>query len=167
MIIVFGESSVIVDLEYSDLLAPALACGFTLAVVDLLFTQLSSADGVSWQTSGIVVLNLSPDEVARAQTIRSENAALALSECFALSRAARPQHTLVTDNPKLREVAKDHGASAQGLNWFLDQMGYSGRVAAGVLRTGLTTLAKMGRRQMPQDEIEKRYPSWRNTQAIA
>lgn len=101
MIIVFGESSVIVDLEYGELLAPALACGLTLAVVDLLFNQLSSEDGCSWQASGIVVLNLSPDEVARAQTIRSENAALALSECFAVSRAARPQHTLGDRQPEI------------------------------------------------------------------
>lgn len=167
MIIVFGESSVMVDLEYSDLLAPALACGFTLAAVDLLFNQLSSEESVRWQASGLVVLNLSPDEVDRARNIRSENAALAFSECFALSRAARPQHTLVTGNPRLRAIAKDHGVSAQGFYWFLDQMERSGRVAAGVLRAGLTTLAKMGRCQMSQDEIEQRYPTWSNTQAIA
>src|SRR5579871_2345460 len=109
MIIVFGESSVIVDLQYSDLLAPAMVCGFTLAVVDLMFNQIPSDDGFGWQAGGIVVLNLSGTEIEQAQAIRSENPALAFSECFALSRAARPQHTLVTENPKLREIAKDHG----------------------------------------------------------
>lgn len=167
MIIVFGESSLIVDLEYSDLLAPALACGFTLAVVDLLFNQISSKDSLSWQASGIVVLNLSPNEVERARTIRSENTALAFSECFALSRAARPQHTLVTDNPRLRKIADDHSVSAQGFNWLLDQMGHSGRVAAGVLRTGLSMLAKMGRRQMSPAEIERRHQSWSHARALA
>jgi hypothetical protein len=158
---------VIVDLEYSELLAPALASGFTLAIVDLLFYQVSSGDGLSWQASGIVVLNLSSDEVERAQTIRSRNSLLAFSECFALSRAARPQHTLVTDNPRLRAVASDHGVSAHGSNWFLDQMGHSGRVAAGVLRAGMTTLVKMGRRQMSQEDIEQRYQSWNTGVAIA
>lgn len=159
MIIVFGEASLIVDLQYTDLLAPALACGFTLAVVDLLLSQIASDDGLSWQASGIVVLNLSPGEVAQAQTIRSENAALAFSECFALSRAARPLHTLVTDNAKLREIAKGRGISAYGFYWFLDQMERSGRVAAGVLRAGVTRLAKVGRCEMSQEEIDQRYPS--------
>ena len=144
-----------------------MVCGFTLAVVDLLFSQISSDEGISWQASGIVVLNLSGTEVERAQTLRSENTGLAFSECFALSRAARPQHTLVTDNPNLREVAKDHVVSAQGFNWFLDQMEHSGRVAAGVLRAGLATLVKMGRRQMSQEEIEQRYQSWNTRLAIA
>lgn len=49
---------------------------------------------------------------------------------YALSRAARPQYTVVTDNSKLSEIAKGYGASAQGFNWFLDQMGHSGKVAA-------------------------------------
>jgi hypothetical protein len=136
MIIVFGESALISHLAYSDLLAPALACGFTLAVVDLLFSQFALDDGLSWLASGIAVLNLTADEVAQAQIIRSENLALAFSECFALSRAARPLHTLVTDNPKLIEIAKGHGVSAHGFYWFLDQMERSGRVAAGALRAG-------------------------------
>jgi hypothetical protein len=167
MIIVFGESSVIVDLQYSDLLAPAMACGFSLAVVDLLFNQMSLDDGVSWQASGIVVLNLSGTEVEWAQTLRSENTGLAFSECFALSRAARPQHTLVTDNQTLREVAKANGVPAEGFSWLLEQMAHSGRVAAGVLRAGMTTLAKMGRRQMSQEDIEQQYQSWNTSLAVA
>lgn len=136
MIIVFGESSLIGHLAYSDLLAPALACGFTLAVVDLLFSQIALDESLSWLASGIVVLNLKAEEVALAQMIRSENLALALSECFALARAARPLHTLVTDNPKLREVAKGQGVAAHGSYWFLDQMEHSATAAAGVLRAG-------------------------------
>lgn len=136
MIIVFGESSLISHLMYSDLLAPALACGFTLAVVDLLFNQIALDDGLSWLASGFVVLNLTADEVAQAQIIRSGNLALAFSECFALSRAARPLHTLVTDNLQLIETAKSRGVSAQGFSWFLDQVKRSGRVTAGARRAG-------------------------------
>jgi hypothetical protein len=167
MIIVFGEPSLIFDLEYGQLLTPALTCQFTLAAVDLLFDQVSSHDGMTWQASGFVVLNLLPGEVELAATIKLENPALAFSECFALSRARRPSHTLVTDNSRLRDVAAYHGVPTQGFNWLIDQMAHSGRVAASVLRAGMTTLAKTGRRKISHEEIQERYQSWTGKLAIA
>ncbi len=64
-------------------------------------------------------------------------------------------------------VVAESITARQTTDWFLDQMEHSGRVAAGVLRAGLTTLVKMGRRRMSQEEIEQRYQSWNTRQAIA
>ena len=160
MIIVVGESSVIVDLEYSDLLTPALGCGFTLAIVDLLFSQVSYDDGVGWQARGVVVLNLFPAEVETAQAIKRERTALSFAECFALSRAARPQHVLVTDSPTLRGAAQEHGVSAHDSHWLMDQMARTGKVTAEALRDGMTQLVNRGRRRQSSQEIEARYQEW-------
>jgi hypothetical protein len=157
MIILVSDTSVLIDLERGGLLEPAFGCGLTMVVPDLLYVrELEAENGPLLRKLGLGVVELSPDEVAFAQEVRTVRPALSLPDCFALSCARRADHALVTGDKTLRSEAQGRQVTAFGLLWLLDQMEASSEVAATLLYEGLTRISTHPRCRLPAADVRAR-----------
>lgn len=164
MIILVSDTSVLIDLERGGLLEPAFACGLTMVVPDLLYErELEAGNGPLLRRLGLGVVALVPDEVTYAQRVRTERSGLSLPDCFALSCARRPHHTLVTGDQLLRAEAQSRQCTVYGLLWILDQMEASGKVGATLLHEGLTRIFNHPRSRLPHAEVRLRLQRWSPT----
>jgi hypothetical protein len=161
MIILVSDTSILIDLEGGGLLEPAFSCGLTMVVPDLLYEkELEPENGPVLRKLGLGVLALTPDEVSLAQDLRAKRKALSLPDCFALSCAARPDHTLVTGDKILRTEAQARLGAVYGLLWILDQMEASQKVPATLLLDGLTRISNHPRCRLPHAEVRARLARW-------
>jgi hypothetical protein len=157
MIILVSDTSVLIDLERGGLLESAFGCGLTMVVPDLLYTrELEAENGPLLRALGLGVVELSPDEVAFAQQLRTARPALSLPDCFALSCAQRADHALVTGDRILRSEAQSRRVTVVGLLWLIDQMEASGAVASTFLHEGLTRISGHPRCRLPAAEVRAR-----------
>jgi len=122
MILLVADVSIFLEFERNELMVPLFAAGLTIAAVDLLCYELRAAFGTSFFELGLHVLDLFPDELGRAQALWSSNKTLSLSECFALVRACRGGHILVTASPHLQSVAQAYGVVTLGWGWLAEQV---------------------------------------------
>jgi hypothetical protein len=164
MIFVLAESSILLDLETVELLTPAFGCGHSIAISDLLYGEFIADGGPQLMALGLVVLDLTSAEMALAQVSKTQHLALALSDCFALICAARPQHALVTNNKILRTEAKARGIEAHHFRWMLDQISHVGNLGAPALDQALRKLSETGRlRSSPDDDDVLNHAALRST----
>ena len=152
MIIVLAEASTLLDLETVELLKPAFECGHRIAIADRLYSEFAFDGGPQLMALGLVVLDLTSAEVARAQVLNAQHLALALSDCFALICAARSQHVLVTNNKILRTEAKAKAIEAHPFRWMLDQIAHVGQLGAPALDKALCKLAETRRLRSCSDD---------------
>lgn len=161
MIILVSDTSILIDLERGGLLEAAFACGLTMIVPDLLYEkELEPENGAYLRSLGLGVVELTPEEVAAAQKLRTERKALSLPDCFALSCAARPDHALVSGDKVLRHEAAARLGVVYGLLWMLDQMAASGGIATTLLHEGLTRISSHPRCRLPNVEVRARLSAW-------
>ena len=162
MVILVSDTSILIDLERGNLLEAAFSCGLTMVVPDLLYDQeLEDENGPYLKHLGLGVVNLTPKEVSLAQQIHTQRKALSLPDCFALSCATRPGHTLVTGDKVLRCEAKQRIGTVYGLLWILDAMATSGKTEIELLIEGLKTIASHPRCRLPSAETDARLAEWR------
>lgn len=161
MIILVSDTSILIDLDRGGLLEAAFSCGLTMVVPDLLYeSELEKENGQYLKTLGLGVINLNPNEVTMAQSVHSQRPALSLPDCFALSCASRPGHTLITGDKALRSEAMNRLGTVRGLLWLLDQMEASGSVSKSQLFQGLTQIKAHIRCRLPKDEVKSRLDTW-------
>jgi hypothetical protein len=161
VIILVSDTSILIDLDRGGLLESAFSCGLTMIVPDLPYQkELENENGAYLRTLGLGVVALTPDELVLAQTVRTQRTTLSLPDCFALSCATRPLHSLVTGDKALRNEAKARGSSVFGLLWLLDRMAASNSVAFNLLYEGLTRIHGHPRCRLPADEVKARLDAW-------
>lgn len=164
MIILVSDTSVLIDLERGGLLEAAFSCGLTLVVPDMLYQrELENTNGPYLRTLGLGVVELSPNEVSIAQTIKTERQTLSLPDCFALCCAMRPSHMLVSGDKALRSEASTRLGNVYGLLWLLDEMAASDMVSTFQLHDGLSRIAAHQRCRLPKEEINSRLKNWAPT----
>lgn len=162
MIILVSDTSILIDLDRGGLLETTFGCGFTMIVPDLLFErELESENGAYLKSLGLGVVSLTSEEVASAQTLKSEHKALSLPDCFALSCAIRPNHILLTGDKALRTEALTRQAQAFGLLWLLDRMAETGAVSPSTLYEGLVRISSHQRCRLPGAEVRARLECWK------
>lgn len=168
MLILVSDTSILIDLERGGILESVFTCGLQLIVPDLLYErELESVNGPYLQSLGLNVVTLTSDELSFAQAVRNERKTLSWPDCFALSCAMRPKHTLITGDKALRNEGKSRGATVYGLLWLLDQMAASGNVHASVLCDGLSRIKAHPRCRLPLEEVKIRLESWPKKQTAA
>lgn len=161
MIVLVSDTSVLIDLERGGLLEAAFSCGLTMVVPDLLYArELELENGPLLRSLGLGVVALSPDEVSFAQQLRRQQPGLSLPDCFALSCARRPDHTLVSGDKLLRTEARARQCTVYGLLWILDHMGACGAVSTSLLHEGLTRITNHPRCRLPRAEVQARLRRW-------
>jgi hypothetical protein len=160
LIVLVSDTSVLIDLERGGLLEGAFSCGLTMVVPDLLYKrELEDHNGPYLRALGLGVVALTAEEMVCAQSIKSQKKSLSLPDCFALTRALRPNHYLVSGDKALRNEADAQAAPVYGLLWLLDRMEECG-VAVHSLRTGLEIIFGHERCRLPKDEVRARLLKW-------
>ena len=156
MDLLVSDTSVLVDLERGDLLKAAFSLPYRFVVPDLLYErELRDYGGETLIALGLVVADLTGDQVRYAQTFRREVPALSLPDAFALALALTDGGTLLTGDRRLRNLASRKGVEHHGLLWLLDQMERRG-VAAKDLRAGLQTIRAHPRCRLPAGQVNER-----------
>jgi len=160
MAILVADTSVLIDLERAGLLQVTFSSGLVLVVPDLLYAyELEDYNGRYLREIGLVVAELTADEVAVAQDYKAAHKALSLPDCFALACAQRPNHSLATGDQNLRRVATDRGVEARGVLWLLDLLAEHG-VNPATLAQGLMAIQAHPKCMLPRDEMDARIRSW-------
>jgi hypothetical protein len=160
MILLVADTSILVDLERGGLLESAFGYGWTFVVPDLLYErELADQNGAYLKSLGLGVIELTPDEVALAQQVQAERRALSLPDCFALSCALRPSHTLLSGDKALRAEALARNGTVYGLLWLLDQLEQAG-LSKALLYEALQKISAHPRARLPAAEVRPRLQRW-------
>ena len=161
MIVLVSDTSVLIDLERGGLLEAAFACGHQMVVPDLLYDQeLAPENGPLLKKMGLIVVELTSEELEFAQAVQIANTLLSFPDCSTLSCARRPEHLLVTGDKALRAEAQGKNVDCRGLLWLLDQMEATGVIAAVSLAEGLQKIIAHPRCRLPKHEVNERLTKW-------
>lgn len=160
MILLVSDTSILIDLDRGGLLEAAFSGNWTMIVPDLLYErELLSENGPYLRSLGLGVVEISPDEVLYAQTLKRARPALSLADCFALTCARRANHVLLSGDKILREEARTRNGVVYGVLWLLDQM-HAARVSPALLFDGLTKIYAHPRCRLPKEEVQVRLKRW-------
>ena len=151
-----SDTSVLIDLERGSLLEAAFELPYRVVIPDLLYErELKHHGGNDLLTLGLVVVDLTGDQVELARTYRRERPALSWPDVFALALAAATGGTLLTGDRRLRTLAVEKHVACHGLLWLLDEMHLNG-IPKDHLHTGLQSIGAHPRCRLPRREVEER-----------
>lgn len=163
MKILVSDTSVLIDLERGGFLDSCFRLSVQFAVPDLLYArELADFGGPELIKRGLLVEELTPEELALAQSIRAAHPKLSLPDAFAYSLAAGRGWTLLTGDGELRALAQVKQIPFFGVLWVLDQFFDGNVVEAVALATGLQTIADHPRCRLPRAEIHLRLERYRS-----
>jgi hypothetical protein len=155
--VLVSDTSVLIDLERGGLLADLFRLPFEFTVPDLLYArELAGPLGDQLVALGLRLEVLTPTELARATTVRRQNASLSIPDTFAFAIAESRQWTLLTGDGVLRELAVAARIEMHGVLWLFDQFADGNHVAFGRLHDGLSALFAHPRCRLPAHEVRRR-----------
>jgi hypothetical protein len=165
MKILVSDTSVLIDLERGGFLDSCFKLPFEFAVPDLLYArELAEFGGPALVARGLIVQELTGDEVTAAQAVRGNHPKLSLPDAFAYALASVRGWTLLTGDGELRALAEVEGVEFFGVLWILDQL-FNGKVTeAAVIVNGLEAIAAHPRCRLPRTEIQSRLERYRQRQ---
>src|SRR5229473_8031116 len=121
MRILVSDTSVLIDLERGGFLDSCFKLPFEFAVPDLLYArELAEFGGPALVARGLLVQELTRDEVTTAQTVRGDHPKLSLPDAFAYALASARGWTLLTGDGELRALAQAQQVPFFGVLWILD-----------------------------------------------
>lgn len=156
MDLLVSDTSVLIDLERGSLLEAAFKLPHRIIIPDLLYErELRHYGGDHLLTLGLLVVELTGEQVELARTYRRERPALSWPDVFALALAAAKSGTLVTGDRRLRALAVEKLVPCHGLLWLLDQM-HMNAIPGEHLHAGLQCIRAHPRCRLPRREVEER-----------
>ena len=157
MPVLVSDTSVLIDLERGRLLEEMFRLPFEFAVPDLLYArELVGPLGEQLVALGLRVEVLTPLELARATTVRRQNASLSTPDTFAFAIAQSRQWTLLTGDGGLRELALAERVEMHGVLWLFDQLANGDHVTFDRLHSGLSVIFAHPRCRLPSHEVRRR-----------
>lgn len=157
MKVLVSDTSVLVDLERGSLLSSCFRLPYEFAVPDLLYRrELADIGGPELVKAGLKIEELTSQEVADAQALRSGHPKLSLPDAYAYCLASSRQWTLLTGDGELRTLARTNEMACFGVLWVCDQL-FEGKVTKGdALVSALEAIAAHPRCRLPRAEISAR-----------
>lgn len=157
MRVLVSDTSILIDLERSELLHAAFTLDADFAVPDLLYErELRDNSGAELLKLGLRIEPLEEGEVESAQAYRRASPRLALPDTFALALARHRRWLLLTGDAALRALATAEQVECHGVLWLIDLMHTERAAEAVTLRQGLERLARHPRCRLPRAEIDAR-----------
>jgi hypothetical protein len=139
-----------------------LQAALRICGADLLYArELAEFGGPALVARGLLVQELTGDEVIAAQTVRGNHPKLSLPDAFAYALASARGWTLLTGDGELRALAEVEGVEFYGVLWILDQLFDGQIIEAAVIVSGLETIAAHPRCRLPRAEIQSRLERYR------
>lgn len=162
MTVLVSDTSVLVDLERGSLLECCFDLPVEFAVPDLLYRrELVDYGGAQLVARGLRIEELTKDELAAAQAVRSARSGLSLPDAYAFALTSSRGWTLLTGDGELRFLARAERIPFVGVLWVLDQIFDGVVIEAAVLIAGLEAIAVHPRCRLPRAEIEVRLVRYR------
>jgi len=157
MPVLVSDTSIIIDLDRGELLEIAFTHNDEFAVPDLLFArELDGELGARLKALGLIIEQLTSDEVTQATVLRRADQRLSLPDTFAFALAQGRAWTLLTGDRGLRTAAEAVGIEVHGTLWILDRLETVGKCDPAVLHAGLTKTAAHPRCRLPRGEVDQR-----------
>ena len=160
MDLLVSDTSVLVDLKRGSLLEAAFGLPYRFVVPDLLYErELRDHGGDEFVGLGLVVADLTGEQVELAQAYKREKPALSSPDVFALALAKAEGGTLLTGDKRLRSLAAKERVACHGLLWLFDEMHLDG-IATEALTAGLQAIRAHPRCRLPPREVNKRLAKY-------
>ncbi|ANV26226.1 hypothetical protein BA939_19950 [Rhizobium sp. S41] len=157
MAVLVSDTSVLIDLERSELLDEMFLLPCEFAVPDLLHDrELAGELGDRLVGLGLKVVELTSTELGRATAINRQYARLSTPDSFAFTIAQSRKWGLLTGDSVLRDLALAEQVEMHGVLWLFDQLADGAHVETARLHRGLSILAGHPRCRLPVTEMRKR-----------
>ncbi|MDR3471235.1 MAG: type II toxin-antitoxin system VapC family toxin [Devosia sp.] len=166
MRVVVNDTSCLIDLRKAGLLQAALLLPFEFQIaLPLIYSELfdfTPAEIEDLKARGLTVVDLPPEEVARALTYRSAYPTLSFNDCLSMALAAsQPGCVLLTGDQSLRRKAEMIAIKVHGVLWVTDQLEVSGRTTYEELHDSLLRLQADPLVFLPKVELTERIAKLR------
>lgn len=162
MEVLVSDPSVLIDLEYGQVLEPSFSLPFRFVVPDFLYNrEIRGRAGVDWLELGLQVERLDGAGIELAFRYRRMRKKLSRSDSFALALAKTKSWTLLSGDGELRALSCEEGVPCHGVLWIFDQMFEMNVVHPGKLFSGLKTISEHKRCRLPKREVEMRLRLYR------
>lgn len=146
----------IIDLDRGDLLDHLFDMPYAFCVPDLLYKkELAGKLGDRLQASGLNVVELTPEELSRATTLRRQTKVLSTPDTFAFALAQARRWTLLTGDRALRDLCVEQGVEMHGVLWVIAELNRVGVTDAGVLHAALTAIQAHPRCRLPNADVQR------------
>lgn len=128
MRIILNDSCCLIDLRKVGLLTKVLDLPYRMAVVYPLraheLLDIPEHEWASLETAGLEVINVSGELVAEAEQAKRLVRGPSFTDClsFVQARAFGHESILLTNDRKLRELARLHQVEVHGTLWLLDEL---------------------------------------------
>ena len=144
----------IIDLDRGDLLDHLFGLPYAFCVPDLLYKkELAGKLGDRLQASGLNVVELTPEELSRATTLRRQTKVLSTPDTFALAQARR--WILLTGDRALRDPCVEQGVEMHGVLWVIAELNRVGVTDARILHAALTAIQAHPRCRLPNADVQR------------
>jgi hypothetical protein len=159
--VLVSDTSVIIDLDRGALIEDLFRLPYEFAVPDLLFErELKGPLGDRMVALGLMVEELTPEEVTRAAALKRRQVELSTADTFACVIAEIRGWTLLTGDGGLRSVAAAIGLPMHGVLWLIDQLEAEGIVDGLGLHKALSAISAHPRCRLPAVEVRRRLTRW-------
>lgn len=159
--IIVNDSSCLIDLRKCGLLTTALLLPFrfivALPLVTAELTDFNEGDWDDLKTRGLDVIDLGPDQVARAMVLMGLFPGLSAYDCFSLALVESMEDAmLLTGDQQLRTRAEGLGVVVHGVLWIADEIESAAALPLTDLAEALARLAADPLVFLPADEVRIR-----------
>jgi hypothetical protein len=155
--VLVSDTSVVIDLERSQLIERVFRLPYRFVVPSALYEQeMQAYGGERLIALGLAVRALSGEQVAEAQRLRVCERRISIHDSYALALAKTEAAMLHAGDKPLRELAEAEKVPCHGVLWVFDQLEEHGVVAAAGLCAGLILIADHPRCRLPREAIDER-----------
>ena len=148
------DSSVIIDLDRGNLLDCLFDLPYEFCVPDLLHKkELAGKLGDRLQASGLGIVELTPEELSRATSLRRQTKVISTPDAFAFVLAQSRCGTLLTGDRALRDLGVEQGVKIRGLLWVIAELNRIGVTDASALHAALTPIFAHPRSRLPKAKV--------------
>lgn len=125
--IIVNDASCLIDLRKGRLLCAMLRLPYRFVVpLPIRHSEVLGLSESEWErleTDGLETLDLHPDLIDEAQTVKRTLRRLSLNDCLCLITARREDNAiLLTGDRLLRRAAEAEGVRVHGVLWLIDQL---------------------------------------------
>jgi hypothetical protein len=157
MDVLVSDTSVVIDLERSELIERIFELPYRFVVPDALYErELKDYGGPRLLELGLEVRSLSGEQMGEAQRLRGLERRISLHDSYALSLARAEAAILLAGDAALRRLAEAEEVRCHGVLWVFDQMEELRVATAGALLKGLTLVREHPRCRLPDRDVALR-----------
>jgi hypothetical protein len=160
-LVLVTDTNIWIDLDNGGILTVVFRLPYHFLIPDLATRELIRPRWQSLQALGLVLQELSADQVIELTQLRLSHRNLSVIDLASFLLAKSLNATLLTGDSRLFALAKENGLYVHGVLWLLDELVrlrvHAPKQAASALQKMLVAGA-----HLPRDECRKRLVNWSN-----